>query len=82
MLEVPASAWISASLLSETALAPTASGVELTPIQFELRYTRANLDLERPLAALDAGPGPPRTAPGFGVGPQNALDSACKVAEL
>ncbi|KAF3816716.1 hypothetical protein GH733_014064 [Mirounga leonina] len=34
---------------------------------------QANLDLERPLAVLGGGPGPPRAVRGFGLGPQKAL---------
>nr|XP_060146710.1 zinc finger HIT domain-containing protein 3 isoform X2 [Globicephala melas] len=37
-------------------------------LQSSSGYARANLDLERPLAVLSAGPGTPRASPVFGVG--------------
>ena len=37
-------------------------------LQSSSGYARADLDLERPLAVLSAGPGTPRASPDFGVG--------------
>lgn len=43
---------------------------------------RASLGLKRPLAVLGAGPRLLRTAPGFGFGSWNELDSACQAVKL
>lgn len=61
-----ASAWTYSCLRGETALSPK-QGL------YERGYTKAKLNLKRPLVVLGTGPGRPCASPGFGVGPRLRL---------